>query len=59
MTQDEARARLEGMNHAQIARDTKLDPMWISRFFTKKIRYPRENFQVLVEYLEKHQERRA
>ena len=58
MTREEVIAKLGTMNRAQVARDTKLDYMWISRLYRGKIRYPRENFQVLVDYLQQ-QERRV
>lgn len=58
MTQDEARARLKEMNRSKVARETQLDPMWVCRFYKGHIKYPRENFETLVQYLER-QERRA
>ena len=41
------------MNRSKVARETGLDVMWICRFYKGHIKYPRENFGKLVEYLER------
>jgi hypothetical protein len=52
MTQDEAIARLKAMNRAQVARDTRLDYMWLSRLVRGKIKNPRaKNLDTLRDYL--------
>ena len=39
------------MNRSKVARELGVDVMWVSRFSRGKIRYPRENYGKLVEYL--------
>lgn len=52
MTQDEAIAKLKQMNRAEIARETKLDYMWLSRLVRGKIKNPRaKNLDTLRDYL--------
>jgi hypothetical protein len=41
------------MNRSKVARETGLDVMWVCRFYNGRIRYPRENFETLSQYLER------
>jgi hypothetical protein len=55
MTKDEAVAKLAGMNRQEVARETKLDYMWLSRLVWGKIKNPRaSNLDRLRDYLQRN-----